>query len=81
MYTVVYSKNSQKDLEKTDKTTAKKIIQKIMFFSKQENIFNYSKKLKGSDKNTYRFRIGNYRAIFEIDSSGEIQKHRKEIYQ
>ncbi len=87
MYTVVYSKNSIKELRQINQTIAKRIIKKILFFSKQKDIFDYAKKLKGFKNNKYRFRIGNYRAIFEIDTSGKIQilmilniKHRKDIY-
>jgi len=40
------------------------IVNKIIYFSKQENIFVYAKKLTSFD--TYRFRIGNYRVIFRL---------------
>jgi len=43
--------------------------------------------LRGLGDGRFRFRIGDYRAIFAIDKSGKIQilmilnvKHRKEIY-
>lgn len=87
MYKIIYSKNSIKDLRRIDKLIAQRIIKKIAFFSEQKNIFDFSKPLKGFGENKYRFRIGDYRAIFKIDKSGEIQilmilniKHRKEVY-
>lgn len=87
MYKVIYSENSIKDLRKIDKSLAQRIIKKILFFSEQSDIFAFSKPLKGFGENKYRFRIGDYRAIFKIDKTGEIQilmildvKHRKDIY-
>lgn len=44
-----------------------RIINKIIYFSKQENIFIYAKKL--TSFNTYRFRIGNYRVIFRLNEN------------
>jgi len=87
MHHVIYSKNSIKDLKKIEKNTAIKIIEKIDFFSKQKDISRFYKQLKNFGKDKYRFRIGDYRAIFKMDKSGKIKilmilniKHRKEIY-
>lgn len=87
MYEIIYSENSVKDLRKIDKPLAQRIIKKIFFFSKQKDIFKFSKPLKGFGENRHRFRVGDYRIIFSVGSSGEIQilmilnvKHRKEVY-
>lgn len=87
MYKVVYSENSVKDLRRIDKRVAKRIIKKIFFFSQQKTIEPFAKPLKGF-VNRYRFRVGDYRAIFSIDKSGKIQilmilnvKHRREVYE
>lgn len=87
MYEVIYSKNSIQDLGKIDRLIAQRIIKKISFFSRQNDIFKFAKPLKGFSDDKYRFRIGDYRAIFKIDQSGNIQilmilniKHRKDIY-
>jgi mRNA interferase RelE/StbE len=87
MYKVIYSENSVKDLRKIDKSIAQRIISKILFFSKQKDVFVFSKPLKGFGEGRFRFRIGDYRAIFKIDKSGKIQilmilniKHRKGVY-
>lgn len=86
MYKVIYSENSVKDLRRIDKTVAQRIIKKIKSFSEKKDIKLYSKALKGFE-GKYRFRIGDYRAIFTIDDSGKIHilmilnvKHRKDIY-
>ncbi|MFA4891037.1 MAG: type II toxin-antitoxin system RelE/ParE family toxin [Candidatus Gracilibacteria bacterium] len=87
MYKVIYSENSIKDLKRIDKSIAQRIVKKIAFFSSQKDIFAFSKPLIGLGDGKFRFRIGDYRAIFKIDKLGKIQilmilniKHRKEIY-
>ncbi|MBT4384693.1 type II toxin-antitoxin system RelE/ParE family toxin [Candidatus Peregrinibacteria bacterium] len=87
MYKVIYSENAVKELRKIDKQIAQRIIKKIHFFSEQKEIQTHAKKLKGFVEK-FRFRIGDYRAIFSIDKKGKIKilkilniKHRKDIYE
>ena len=87
MYKVIYSKNALLDLRKIDKLMAQRIIKKIAFFAVQKDIFRFTKLLTGFEEKKYRFRIGNFRAIFKIGMDGKIQilmilniKHRKDIY-
>ncbi len=87
MRKVIYSENAVKDLRRLDKKLAQRIVEKICFFSEQDDLGKYSKALVGFGPDKYRFRIGDYRAIFRIDELGKIQvlmvlnvKHRKEIY-
>lgn len=84
---IQYSKSAWEDLKILDTKTARKIILKIKYFSVQENLFHFAKKLNPPLENLYRFRIGDYRAIFEIKSKKEINlllilriKHRGDIY-
>lgn len=56
---------------------------KLIFFASCDNPLLFAKKLKGA-KNIYRFRIGNYRAVFRIERSMYIfltVKDRKDVYQ
>ena len=87
MYKVIYSRSALKDLKKIERFLAQGIIKKIAFFSQQKDLHSFSSPLKGFGKQIFRFRIGNYRAIFKIDKSGKIHilmilniKHRKDIY-
>ena len=87
MYQLVYTELALKDLSCLDRPNAKRITDKIRFFSSQPNLKPFCKALTGFH-DRFRFRIGTYRAIFRIDSSGEIQilmilriKHRKDIYE
>lgn len=87
MYSVIYSVDAQKDLNHLNEQLARRIIKKIAFYAQQKDIKPFSKALEGF-KHRYRFRIGEYRAVFKIDSSGGIQilmilriKNRKDIYE
>lgn len=86
MYKLSYTEPALKDLLNLDKKHSKRITDKILFFSQQNDIKPFSKSLSGFE-GRFRFRIGDYRAIFKIDKSGNIQiimilniKHRKDIY-
>lgn len=87
MYKLVYSELAVKDLSRLDISVSKRITDRLLFFSQQAEIKTFCKALAGFH-DRFRFRIGTYRAIFRIDSSGEIQilmilriKHRKDIYE
>lgn len=87
MYKVIYAQKAHEDLACLEYKTAQKILKKITFFRTQKNPLNFAKPLKSMGEGKYRFRIGDYRAIFRIDKNHTIQflmilkiKHRKEIY-
>lgn len=87
-YSVQYTKKATRDLEKLPQKIAQRIAGKIRFFRQQPDPLHYAKKLTKAGLGQYRFRIGEYRAIFDVDSKGRIHilmilriKHRKDIYQ
>jgi mRNA-degrading endonuclease RelE of RelBE toxin-antitoxin system len=59
---IVYSPEAEKWLTCCTPIIRDRIMSKIEYFSKQENIYAYAKKL--SDSSLYRFRIGPYRVTF-----------------
>lgn len=85
-YTVEYDKQAQKQLDKMDKYSSKKIYTWI-----DKNLVNcvdpyfQGKPLKGKLITFWRYRIGDYRVISQIDNN-KIKiiifsvGHRKEIY-
>ena len=84
---VVYTKKAKKDLKKLEERYAIRVASKIEFYSKQKDSLKYAKKLKFPLDDLYRFKIGDYRAVFEVDSKGKIFiliilkiGHRKDIY-
>jgi len=83
----VYTKNARRDLKSLNKEDAIRVASKIKSYSEQKNPLRHAKKLKRPFDDLYRFRIGVYRAIFEIDSRGNVVvitilkvSHRKDIY-
>ncbi len=84
---IEYTNKAVKALKKIEILQAGKIVKKISSYIKQDNFLTKAKKLKPPFDNLYRFRIGDYRAIFDIDKRGNITvltildiKHRKDIY-
>ncbi len=87
-FTLVYSRHSIEDLARLEKKIATRIIKKIGWFVEQKEPLTFAKALKPPFGDLYRFRFGDYRAIFELNSKGKIIlltilriKHRKEVYE
>jgi len=86
-YKLFYTGKAKKDLFSLGQDLTGQILDKIDFYIEKDEPLRYSKKLKNSKLGTYRFRIGDYRAIFDVDAKGNITiliilriKHRKEVY-
>lgn len=86
-YSLQYTKSARYDLDRMDKKIAIRVISKIDFYCSQRNPLEFASALTGQLKGLYRFRIGEYRAIFHKDARGKITmltilriKHRKDIY-
>ncbi len=84
---VIYSKKARKDLKVLSKKEAQKIVSKIRYFSEQKDIERYAKKLKPPLDDLFRFRIGDFRVILDINNNNKVTiltilriKHRKDIY-
>lgn len=81
MYKLVYTKRAVRDVKKLDKYTKKRISDTLSRY-KQEP-FLYAEKLTDPILGTYRFRIGDYRVIFDlVENEIVILRigNRKEIY-
>ena len=81
MYKIIITERALKDIEKLDIKTKKRIGTKLKHYS--EDPLKYATKLINSAIGTYRFRIGNYRVVFDIDEDKIIilrVGHRKDIY-
>ncbi|WDE95595.1 type II toxin-antitoxin system RelE/ParE family toxin [Lentisphaera profundi] len=81
-YKIEFKKSALKEIEKINKTDAKKIMIRIGELASEPRPFNCIK-LTNDDK--YRVRVGDYRVLYEIiDELLVINvvkiKHRKEVY-
>ena len=80
-YKIFYTETAAKDIEKLDRVSKKRIGKKIKIFSQRP--FFYARKLIKPSLGSYRWRIGNYRVVFDIDQDKIIIlriRHRREIY-
>lgn len=82
-YSFVFSRSAKKDLDKLDPTTKKRIAKKLQYFAGQDEILDYAKPLIDHTLGDYRFRIGQYRVIFDLDGHKILVhkvRHRKDVY-
>ncbi len=83
---VQYTASSLKDLRKLEKNQAKKIVLVIQKYTAKKPL-EKAKSLGGIFAGLYRYRIGDYRVIFEYNDKNILIiitilriKHRKDIY-
>ena len=67
MYKVAFTQRALKDWENVDKDMQVRIAQKLKEYAKDP--LRYAIKLTNPKIGTYRFRIGNYRIIFDIEDN------------
>jgi mRNA interferase RelE/StbE len=84
-YKVEWHEDVLKDMEKLDKETAKKIIERIKTYLINEPI-KLGKALSGQFEGLYRYRYGDYRALYVVDLEdqkiiGLKIRHRKDVYE
>lgn len=86
-YQCVYTQQAVDDLAELPKTIARRIVKKIDFFISQKQPLRFAKKLKDARIGTYRYRVGDYRIIFDINNNATITivmvlliRHRREVY-
>lgn len=72
-----------KQLQKLPQTTQQRIIRKLDFYCQKDPI-NYADKLTNYLLGSFRFRIGNYRVIFDLLENNTLLilliGHRRDIY-
>jgi mRNA interferase RelE/StbE len=81
MYNVVFTQRAVRDLGDIDKETQNRIAMKLKEYAKEP--LKYARKLSDPKTGTYRFRIGDFRVIFDIDDENIVILrigHRRSIY-
>ncbi|MFH1047544.1 MAG: type II toxin-antitoxin system RelE/ParE family toxin [Patescibacteria group bacterium] len=64
---VEYAPRAVKDLQSLEITIARRIVKKINTYRDTGNPLKFAKQLKGDLGGAYRFRVGDYRVVFDID--------------
>jgi len=87
MIHIIYSDKAIKDLSSLERQISKRVVRKIEEYGKATNPLSFAKALTGSLAGMYRYRVGDYRVLFEVDASGAVIilmilniKHRKDVY-
>lgn len=74
---------SLRQLEKLPKTVQKRIIKKLDFYCASPSPLKFAEHLVDKRLGSYRFRIGEYRLVFDVENKEIIillVGHRREIY-
>lgn len=80
-YRLVYTQKAVRDIARLDAGVKKRIGIKLLRFT--DNPLQYAEPLTNTELGGYRFRIGDYRVIFDMVGNDIVvlrAGHRKEIY-
>ena len=85
MYRILVSHSAEKDLEKLPASVNKRVAKAIDGLAEEPRPHG-CKKLKGTDEDLWRIRIGDYRVIYHISDKIEIVdirrvRHRRDVYE
>lgn len=81
IYNLVYTRRAEKDIKKLAPAIKRQIGKAILKL--HSNPLEHSEKMTDHKIGTYRFRIGDYRVVFDIEGSDIVilrVGHRREIY-
>jgi mRNA interferase RelE/StbE len=85
MYSIVVSHSAEKDMSRLDRPVLKRVVAAIDALAEEPRPTG-CKKLKGTDENFWRIRVGDYRIIYTIADKIEVVdirriRHRREVYE
>ena len=81
MYKILLTQRAMKDLEALEKQVRIRIIKKLKEYASKP--MRDMRKLESPKIGTYRFRVGEYRVVFDVDGENLVvlrAGHRKTIY-
>ena len=80
---IIFSERARKDWNRLERSVQNQLRKKIAFYLQSGQPLQFAKKLQDPSLGEYRFRIGDYRIIFDFGGN-EIfvlrVGHRKDIY-
>lgn len=83
-YRIVFKPSAQKQMNGLNKVTQQRLAKKLQFFISQPDPLDYAVKMADSGLDgQYRFRIGDYRIIFDLVYPKIVilkVQHRRDIY-
>ena len=63
---ILYARRAEKQFENLPRAVQKRIVEKMRFYAAQENPLKFAKHLTDYREGEFRFRIGEYRASFDV---------------
>lgn len=80
-YQLIYTKRAVRDIRGLDETVRQRL--KTALERYRDDPLSFARKLTNPEQGTYRFKIGDYRVIFDMDQDKIVilrAGHRKDIY-
>jgi len=80
-YELVYTRRAVKDIQKLDVDNKERIEKTLLRY--RQNPLVYAEKLTDAQLGTYRFRVGDYRVVFDVENNEIVilrVGHRRDIY-
>ncbi len=66
---IFYTYKAAKQLKDLPRLIQKRIIEKMRFYVKQDNPLKFAEHLTNCKEGEFRFRIGDYRIIFDVEKN------------
>jgi mRNA interferase RelE/StbE len=82
-YRLEFKKPAKKDIQRIDQVSQRRLIKKIKFFMSQPDPLAFAKPLAGKREGNYRWRVGVYRIVFDVEVDAIIilrVQHRWEVF-
>ena len=83
MFVFEFKKKAVREIDRLPNQIRQRILEKLKIYSFQENPLKFAEGLKDRRFGDYRFRIGDYRVLFDVEENKIIilkVGHRKDIY-
>lgn len=80
---LVFKESADRSFHKIDFSIRQRILLKLKFYIAQENPLQFAEPLKNPRFGSWRFRIGDYRVLFDLEDDVIVVLkvgHRKDIY-
>lgn len=80
---VIYSRRAIRDLQALDRDVRLRIMDRIEWFAHTGEPLHFSERLSPPHEGLWRFRIGDWRAVFTLESNGIVilhVDHRSRVY-
>jgi mRNA interferase RelE/StbE len=82
-YSLLYKKPAAKQIAKLSPQIRKRLKAKLEWFISQDNPLDFAEPLTKSSDAQYRFRVGAYRLLFDVEGKNIIillVQHRRDVY-